>query len=276
MSRIIASVITFNPDINLLKQNIDSYIDYVDEIIIIDNFSQNRDELIQFEKIGVNIIYNNSNLGIAKALNIALNYGNNKNYDLLLTMDQDSYFEKESFKLLILGFNLKSEIAIVCPTINDVNSGNISKSNKNWDEIFTTITSGSLCSVSKLVDIGGFNNSLYIDYVDVDLCLRLKKKKLIIIRSIKSILNHKLGNSKIYKFLGINFISTNHNKIRRYYYARNKVYIYKKYFFIFPLFVIRDFFSFLKTILIIILLEKEKQSKILNTLKGIYDGVFKI
>jgi rhamnosyltransferase len=276
MSRIIASVITFNPDINLLKKNIDSYIDYVDEIIIVDNFSKNRDELIQFKKIGVNIINNTSNLGIAKALNIALNYGNNKNYDLLLTMDQDSYFEKDSFKFLKSGFNISSDVAIVCPTINDVKIGNISKSNKNWEELFTTITSGSLCSISKLVKIGGFNISLYIDYVDVDLCLRLNKKKLIIIRSNDSILNHKLGNSKIYKFLNINFISTNHNKMRRYYYARNKVYIYKKYFFIFPLFVIRDYFSFLKTLLIIVLFEKEKQSKIIYTLKGIYDGVFKI
>ena len=86
-------------------------------------------------------------------------------------------------------------------------------------------------------------------------------------------MNHSLGFSKVYKIWGIKFISTNHNESRRYYNARNRMYLAKKYFFIFPKFVIHNQLSFLKTILIIFLFENEKNKKIRSIFKGIKDGI---
>lgn len=275
MKKILGVIVSFNPDIHLLNINIVSFSNYVDKIVIIDNNSNNINDILKLENYKIKVICNKTNLGIAKALNVGLNMAYEANFDYLLTMDQDSYFSDNSFPILLNGFN-HNNVAIVSPSLKDANSNNIESVNENFENVFTTITSGSLCLVSALNSIGGFKNQLFIDYVDVEICLRLQIKKYNILRSKNCFLHHQLGDSKAYKLFGIKFISTNHSPFRRYYYARNKIYVYKNYLFNFPLYVCRDFFSFLKTIAIIFIYENEKRRKLKMILKGIIDGVFKI
>jgi rhamnosyltransferase len=274
MNKILASIVTYNPDIEILKKNIHSFSDDVLQILIVDNNSLNNDEILRLQNNNIKVISNKTNVGIAKALNIALEFADKFDYDYLLTMDQDSYFDSKGCVVLLDGF-IDDNIAIVSPSLLDVNSGNLNSVNDLFEKIFTTITSGSLCSVKILVNIGGFMNELFIDYVDIEICLRLQKKGFTILRSKDCILNHQLGESKVYSFLGFNFISTNHYPLRRYYYARNKVFIYRKYLFSFSNFVIRDIFSFIKTVFIILVFENKKTSKLRMIVKGVYHGFLK-
>jgi rhamnosyltransferase len=274
MNKILASIVTYNPDIEILKKNIHSFSDDVLQILIVDNNSLNNDEILRLQNNKIKVISNKTNVGIAKALNIALEFADKFDYDYLLTMDQDSYFDSKGCVVLLDGF-IDDNIAIVSPSLLDVNSGNLNSVNDLFEKIFTTITSGSLCSVKILVNIGGFMNELFIDYVDIEICLRLQKKGFTILRSKDCILNHQLGESKVYSFLGFNFISTNHYPLRRYYYARNKVFIYRKYLFSFSNFVIRDIFSFIKTVFIILVFENKKTSKLRMIVKGVYHGFLK-
>jgi len=163
---------------------------------------------------------------------------------------------------------------IVCPSLKDMNSNQFVTVPEEYGEVFTAITSGCLCNVAILKSVGGFDSKMFIDYVDFELCLRLQKNGFKIIQSQQSVLCHHLGESKIYYFLGMPMICTNHSPLRRFYYARNKIYIYKKYFFTFPLFVIRDILSFGKTILIILFYEKLKTEKMKMIVKGIGHGLF--
>lgn len=273
MNTILGVIITFNPEINLLRKNINSFINEVDFVIIVDNGSKGIQEFFQLENNKIKVISNTINLGIAEGLNRALLFALENNFDFLLTMDQDSFFEKPTIKILMQGFT-KDKIAIVCPSLLDMNSNQLDIASEKYEEIFTAITSGSLCSVSILNKVGGFNSKMFIDYVDFELCLRLQKKGYIIIQSQESILCHQLGNSNIKRFFGISIICTNHSPLRRFYYARNKIYIYKRYFFTFPLYVVRDVLSFCKTILIILFFEKLKIEKSKMILKGIWHGLF--
>lgn len=273
MQTILGVIITYNPNLDLLKKNITSFIDSVNAVIIIDNGSKIIEELFYLESDTIKVLSNKSNLGIADGLNQALLYAYDNHFDLILTMDQDSFFEGSTVKDLILGFK-NDTTAIVCPSLKDMNSNHIVTAYKDYAEIFTTITSGSLCNVGILKLVGGFDSKMFIDYVDFELCLRLQKNGFKIIRSQKSVLCHHLGESKTERFLGIPIICTHHSPLRRFYYARNKIYIYKKYFFTFPSFVIRDFLSFGKTILIILFFEKLKLEKIKMIVKGIWYGLF--
>ena len=272
MSDILVVIITFNPDIQFLKKNIGNF--QSTAVLIIDNNSKNISQIIGLvgNNNSCNLIANKTNLGIAEALNQGLSYAQDNAYKYILTMDQDSSFKNDFLKLK-QGFSLLENVAIVSPSIIDYNSNNKDFAKEKFEEVFMAITSGCLCDVKSLLDVGGFNSSLFIDYVDFEICLKLQQKKYKILKSRDVVLNHSLGFSKVYKIWVIKFISTNHNESRRYYNARNRMFLAKKYFFIFPKFVIHNQLSFLKTILIIFLFENEKNKKIRSIFKGIKDGI---
>lgn len=273
MKRILGVIITYNPDLNILNKNINSFIDAIDSIIIVDNGSKGIEELFVLECAKIKVISNKTNLGIAEALNIALKYAKENHYDFILTMDQDSFFESATIQDLLLGF-INDKTAIVCPSLKDMNSQNFDTVSEEYSEIFTAITSGCLCNVAILKSVGGFDSKMFIDYVDFELCLRLQKNGYKIIQSQKSVLCHHLGVSKIYYLFGLPIIITNHSPLRRFYYARNKIYIYKKYFFAYPIYIIRDILSFGKTIFIILFFEELRKDKIKMIVKGTWKGLF--
>jgi rhamnosyltransferase len=135
------------------------------------------------------------------------------------------------------------------------------------------MASGNLISVGIFTKVGFFNERMFIDYVDNEFCIRCHINKLQILEADDAILKHNLGNIGVHFFMGKRLITTNHNHIRRYYNARNRVYVYKKYIKIFPKWVLSDVKSFIKEIIGIIFFEKDKMKKIILIIKGINDGL---
>ena len=98
MKTILGVIITYNPNLDLLKKNINSFIASVNEVLIIDNGSESFSDLFQLENNNIKILSNASNLGIADGLNRALLYAEENHFDYILTMDQDSFFESINSK----------------------------------------------------------------------------------------------------------------------------------------------------------------------------------
>lgn len=229
---ILAVVVTYNPDIERLKENINSIINQVDKILVVDNASKNVEEIEKiflYEKI--KILKNKKNFGIAVALNEGLNYANSNRYKFILTLDQDSISSNNMVEILKKGFEKDKNISIVSPSIFDLNVNEImtNKIDDDYKEVEWTITSGSLCSVEDLLKVGGFDNNLFIDCVDKDICLKLLLNNQKIYLSKAAILNHEVGNMEIKKFFGITFNVTNHSAFRIYYIFRNNLFINYKY-----------------------------------------------
>ena len=114
-------------------------------------------------------------------------------------------------------------------------------------------------------EIGEFDENLFIDYVDTDYCIRLRKSGYKLIQFARPIMMHSLGITK--DTLGYSFYE--HSPIRNYYIFRNKLYILTKYFSMKRLFI--TFLSSFKQLLKIILLESEKLEKIQFILLAIKD-----
>ena len=85
-------VVWYNPSKKDIK-NIDSYIKAVDKLYIVDNSENGSNESKIPNSKKVEYIYQNENLGIAKALNIACYKAIKEKYKFILTMDQDSCFK---------------------------------------------------------------------------------------------------------------------------------------------------------------------------------------
>ena len=88
-------VVAYNPQREEICKNIDTYINELDVLYVVDNSSKNNGDIFNgYNK--VKYIPNYDNLGISAALNIGAKEAINNKYKWILTMDQDSHFEKDA------------------------------------------------------------------------------------------------------------------------------------------------------------------------------------
>ena len=92
MEKIYAGIVTFNPDIERLKENVCAICIQVPEVVIFDNGSSNFADIQECISVFHNaiLIHSDENIGIAAALNRLMQWGSNNNYDWMLSLDQDS------------------------------------------------------------------------------------------------------------------------------------------------------------------------------------------
>jgi len=258
-------VVLYNPDDDYID-NINSYIDDIDILYVIDN-SDNKHELSNKK---IKYIFNNDNLGVAKALNIAANMAIEGGYKWLLTMDQDTKFNKgvmDSMKEYINKNDTKKD-AIVLPWHNT--KLDEVKSNEEIDYPLQVMTSGNLVNLDIYQKIGGYNEDYFIDGIDIEYCLKIKKYNYRIVRLNNIEIMHDLGNIEYHKFLGKTYLCTNHNYIRNYYIGRNYRYIREKYFEVAPEYC--EILTHLKLrIFRIVMFEKDKYRKVRNLFRGVRD-----
>lgn len=265
--KLAASVILYNPDQTLLS-NLKTYINQVDVLLVYDNSATDNSRTI-FDRYP-NAIYNWSgiNSGIAERLNQALVFCAKNEIDFLLTMDQDSSFENDDFlaykELLI---NNKGETVGMYGVLHDQSMRR--KYMKSISKNALLITSGSFVEVKIATELGGFNESLFLDGVDTEYCIRLFTNGYKTMLFADIVLQHELGvglktRTPLLK-MGYRRI---HSASRIYYIVRNFLYLRKLY---------PDYHQYLKIMPFIneikngIFYGHEKFSFMKNMVKGYFD-----
>ena len=181
-------------------------------------------------------------------------------------MDQDSKFPlNESSAILADVERLMPEFAIVGLSLNELDKN-------KYDEITVTkywITSGNFLCLDAFKVVDGFNEDLFIDYVDFDFGYRLQKagKKQCYLNYYS--LEHRIGNPIEFKLFGRRYYAMNHSPIRYYYRYRNSRYIFKCD----PIFF---FDKFIKELAVnipkMLLFEPNKVEKLTMIMRGLKDG----
>ncbi|WP_281522038.1 glycosyltransferase family 2 protein [Dubosiella newyorkensis] len=266
-------IVLFNPKIERLKENINAIIIQCKHLYIVDNGSKNIREVLEmlsdFNSSQLSIILNEKNHGIAKALNQLTIAAKNDGYKWILTLDQDSVSPSniiDEFEKYIAYQN----VGMLCPIIYDRNQRKEIKVKEAYTEVEECITSGSLLNIEAWNNIGGFDENMFIDGVDFDICYRLRQGgyKILLIQSV--VLIHELGQIRYHYFLFWKVLVKNHSAFRKYYIARNIIYIAKKRKNMFL--IIKGILQEIKLISIVILYENDKINKNKHIFKGIYDG----
>lgn len=93
----------------------------------------------------------------------------------------------------------------------------------------TVITSGSLNRLSALKAVGGFNEALFIDCVDFDLCYRLGEAGYRTVQCNHIRLQHRQGHQEIRHFRGQRDVTFNYSPTRYYYQVRNNLYMARRF-----------------------------------------------
>lgn len=273
MSLVCASIVTYNPDLKILTEVIESLSKQVSCIIIFDNGSKNISDLSEIIELNdIKLISSKKNLGIAKALNELFKYAISEKYEWVLTLDQDSICD-ENMLLELEKYKNNTEIGIVCPRVqfrtNDLLIRETKTSSK-VSEIKACITSGSLTNVNSWKAVGGFDEWMFIDYVDNDFCTRLLMNNFKIIRVHDAILTQRAGEMKFKNFLSKKILITNYSEVRNYYISRNLIYYIRKH--KKNINWSRELTTFLYTQFLKLIFERNKLRNIKSFLKGIRDG----
>lgn len=282
MSKVAAIIVSYNPDKNLLD-SVNLLISQVEKIIIVDNGSieEKRKDISSIKDIDnerIEVIFNEENLGIATALNIGVREALKQGFNWILTMDQDSKASKDMVEKMFEVYNNIDEkerksILSIFPNFVDERIQSIEENSvmNTYEYVDADITSGNLVNAEVFDKVGFFDDSLFIDLVDTDFCMRLNEKNIKMIKVRDAILYHSLGESQSVKSIFGKFNTSNHSALRRYYMTRNRFYIWEKYKDLNSFTLNRDKKLFKKEFIKIILGEKDKVNKIKMVFKGYKD-----
>ena len=261
-----AVIVSYNCD-GVILDNIDSLLKQTGHILVLDNGSceESKKHIEGYkDKENVTAIYHKTNEGIAKRLNEALAWAEENGYPLLLTMDQDTILDENCVIQMLKVMNREPRCASVGPN----RKGNRIKKSR---EVSYLITSGNLVNIKFAQQAGGYYSDLFIDLVDIEFSLALRRAGFLLYVADKAFMKHKVGEYETNRVLGSEIKYLSHSPKRFYYIYRNHTIIVREYFSQYP--------AFCTKILLLLavdtgklLFEANKGEKLCMLKRGLRDG----
>lgn len=193
MAHVWAGIVTYNPDIDRLEENIDAIKPQVEGVLIFDNGSNNVNEILYCcEKSP--LICSTDNVGMAKALNRLAGVARSKGATDIVMLDQDS--------VVTPGFVVSEAakradgVGIVCPHISDRNVKVADVDRTLTIDVPRTITSGSMVNLEAWTKVGGYDERLFVDNVDNDFCDNLRAHGYRVVRTNAAKIIHEMGHQE--------------------------------------------------------------------------------
>lgn len=231
MKKVIAVIVTYNPDIKQLNLNLERIEKEVNKIIICNNSIYD----LEINKKNIEVLNFRENLGIARAQNIGMDKAFQDGGDYIIQFDQDSTMDKGMINKLVLNYEtlLRKgyKEGIIGPLEYDRDSLERDKNQKGKEvmngiyEVDKIISSGTLISKEIYNKSGKLLEEWFIDLVDFEYCWRIKNLGYKIYKDTTVGLAHKIGKGKIKSKLGIKIQLW--SPFRQYYEFRNRMYSIK-------------------------------------------------
>ncbi len=184
--------------------------------------------------LGFELIENGSNLGIATALNIGVRRGEALGAEWFLLLDQDGRVTEGYVAAILQGFAASASgerLGILVPRYVDSLYGNtLTSPRADGTKLEVAVTSGSLTPLRVFQQAGYFADELFIDQVDSEYSLRVRSLGYVIEECKDAVLLHSPGTPTYHRVFGSKpFQVANYGPVRRYYQARNLVWLAQKY-----------------------------------------------
>jgi len=198
-TKICAVMVVYNPD-STLEENIRALLPEVANLIVVDNASEPSSRSViatLAAACNFEVIWNKENAGLAAALNTGIRRALlGKDYAWIATFDQDSRVSAGFAKSMLAAYlacPFRDQVALIAPRhvlASPRGEEQAPVDDALFKEVTVTLQSGSLFSRLALTDVGLFDESFFIDYVDFEFCLRLRKRGLRILSTPRALLVH--------------------------------------------------------------------------------------
>jgi rhamnosyltransferase len=187
------------------------------------------------------LINNPDNLGLSSACNIGIMAAKKKGAKMVALFDQDTELPSNFTEKMLHYINQHQgdqPLAVYSPVFHNHVIDEASKhihfkpfrlirefvDESDYAYPHYVITSGSIIPIKVLDNVGLMREELFIDFVDIEWCLRARRKGYEILAINKVMIDHHLGDYAVH-FMGHRYPI--HSPIRMYYYFRNAMYLYR-------------------------------------------------
>jgi rhamnosyltransferase len=274
-----AVIVTYHPTATMIE-NLSKVFAQVQGMVAVDNGSE-AEELNRLraasQMLGFHLIENRENLGIAEALNRGVLWAKNQGFPWIILFDQDSKITDGFMEKMFATWQThpsRERVGAIHPSyVNPVSGIEPFVFRASDGGPVTSMTSGSLMPTWIFDKIGYFSSEYFIDLVDTDYGLRIRQAGYLNVDSREAKLIHFTGNPKKFTFLGFTCEPTNHSPVRRYYFSRNRIVVFKKYFRLFPRYIFHIMYTSLRETVKCFLTEQDRGHKFRNLLLGTWDGL---
>lgn len=284
-----AVMVVFHPDETVLE-NIRAIVRECGLVVVVDNGSSQATRARITAETGVELISLGRNLGVATGLNRGMAWAAARGFEWVITFDQDSEPLPGLCAALLETKDRLRNVATVGPQIEEAASAGkalwltvhpwskllftrVACIGRDLTDVSMIVTSGSLTSVAAWRSLGGFDEGLFIDFVDTDFCLRVKAAGLRIAVSAGARLRHRLGDRERRVLFGKSFFPTHHSALRHYYIARNRMPMLRRHGFAHPHWMGFEFMASAMWGFRMLAFERDRWLKTKAMLWGTWDGL---
>jgi rhamnosyltransferase len=251
--RVCAVVVTYHPDRQVFLRLLRTTAPQVGRIVIVDNGSaEDIGQMLKAMDFGgvVEVLPLGDNYGLGAAHNAGIEFARKNRFEYILILDQDSVPGPGMIASLLQTMETQRargmHVAAVGPKYVDPETKRESYfvQYENWrirrrhcteggrgDEVIAVdflISSGSLIPLQVLDDVGGMDETLFIDHVDTDWYLRAKSRGYTAFGVCGAVMEHSLGAYSIPVRLFREHMVPVHSPLRLYYIMRNSIILYRK------------------------------------------------
>jgi len=283
-------VVTFHPDEGVYDRLL-IVVRECGRVVVVDNGSSEEVYRRMAEIAGVTVLPLGENMGVATAMNRGLVWAREAGFSWVVTFDQDSRPQEGMVSALWSTHEALASAAVVGPRIEDVGQASnayrwvrphprwpglfqrVPSAGHDLAEVTMLVTSGSLIEIATWARLGGFDESLFIDYVDTDYCLRVNRSGRRVAVAGAAVLDHRLGERQSKAVLGHDFRPTHHSATRHYFIARNRIPIWRKHALAVPHWAAFDAAFAIYNGFRVLFFERERGRKLKAIVLGTWDGL---
>jgi rhamnosyltransferase len=245
-ARVLATIVSYEPDRDALGHLVETLCAGGVDVLIVDN-SESETGRVSAQAVaaafGADFVGNPLNVGVAAAQNVGLRLAGERGMPYVLLLDQDSTLRVDTVGRLVGALARLREagepVAAVGASFVDPRSGYEApfaqlrhvRMNKLRPapgapaECDVLISSGCLLALDAVERVGLLDESLFIDYVDFEWCVRAQSAGFKVFGVADATMDHTIGDASI-TVLGR--VITLHSPVRNYYFIRNALLFARK------------------------------------------------
>lgn len=237
--KLVSIVVCYKTDLIKFKDIVQKHMNNFHHIILVNNSPEIP--LDWFSTPKISIIKNQGNMGVSHALNVGISEAKKQGFGSVALFDQDTELPSNFSQQMLYYINRyqgDNPTAVYSPVVHnhviDETASHISfkpfrlvrssVDESDYAQPHYVITSGSIIPISVFDDVGLMREELFIDFVDIEWCLRARQKGYEIVAINKVMIDHHLGDYAV-QFMSHRYPI--HSPLRMYYHFRNAMFLYR-------------------------------------------------
>ena len=177
--------------------------------------------LVKASEMGAKVLRMPDRSGIARSLNLGLEFANEVGASWLLTVDQDTtvseHHMEDALGFLNSDMGRRLRIGALGAARIQVDGHEIDLINDPRSEFLDVpelIQSGTFWNVQAMTSLGGFSDSLGMDGIDAEACLRMRESGYLVMALHDIEIIHEIGSTRVRRILGRDVHITHHSRTR--------------------------------------------------------------